>query len=431
MLSRLALLEFTLPLAVLLPVRFFLGERGSLSLEIFLAGTGLEVVLLFALQQARARSLVAGRRAAFYDFLVRLLVGLPFTAYLIVSAPYSVIGLLRFFPAFYYFLDPARFRFSLQFLFFFALGSLCFAFFKDFPYPGRVQTVTIAAGLLVAALWYAATLRNRLVRREALIALRDRGRLERRLALVAAREKAALEATMPATFARLFREQRKLHPESGRYLVALLRFPDLHASLEDFADAVDAPSRAKGLDAFAGEWDRFISGLLEQAIRKQYLIARRGETLLCARSRPETPERLAEETFRLLFWIQEILRNNDQLRRRLHARGRRGWQVLAGLGLGEATGLPQGGGSPAWMMLGGVVRELGAFLASAPTAGPASDALWLQPQLKDLVYDFYEAGSGAFFREWYAPGYLKPDFARDESGIEPGDDFFDRLRYGH
>ncbi len=427
---RLALLEFALPLVFLLPVRFLFGEFGGLSIEVFLFGTGIELGLCVLLVGVRDRFQIGPRRFYFYDFLVRLIVGLPFTVYLIVVAPYSIIGLLRFLPLYLYFLDRARFRFALQYLLFFLPGSLFFALLKDFPYPGRVQTITIFVGTALGLILFLRERERLLAGKKSLEGDRERLRLARRLQHISARETATLAALLPPAQVRLFQENRPLHPEGAESLIVAFRFPDLDTSLQDFADAIDAPSRAKALDDFAGEWNRFLLYLREAAGRQNLIHSRKGENLLCVTRLPEGGEAgLRARVFSLIFWIQDISRYAARARRLLEQRGRRGWHVRVALGRGLTFGLPQSGGSPAWMILGPGVATIESFLDTPPLESKHQDEVRLQPGLHELVAGYYLEGSGNFSSGWYSPGYLQAAWARDEHGLEPAADFFERLRF--
>lgn len=422
------LIEFCLPLAGLLAVRYGLGQSSGLSLAVFLAGTGLEALLCFALLGLRRGEFLEPARFELYDFLVRLLVGLPFTAYLLVAAPYSIVALLRFFPVFLFLLGGRRFRFALRYFLFFLLGGLLFALFKDFPFPAHVQSVTLGVTALLGALLYIRELELRGREVVALKQKRDRSRLARRLHRIEERERRVLEASMPVTQARLFRENRTLRPRSEDGLLVAYHFPGIHESLLDFAGAVDLPTREKGLDGFAGEWDRFITFLMQTTSELQLQLARKGETLYAVRRLPDE-DALEADLFRVLFRALECVRYAERTRRSLEHRGRVGWRVHCAITRGEIVGLPQAGGSPGWMFLGEPVRSVERFFADPPASQEGEDACWVAPTLNETIYPFFEEESGRFYHGWYQPGYLKPEFARDEHRLEPADDFFERLRF--
>lgn len=384
---------FLIPPLLLLTEALFLTRRPLFLVAFFLAGSGAEFLLDLLLRRFYFRGRLTRRRFFFLQYLVRTIIGLPFTIYLALGAATALPGLFRFLPVLVL-VDRSRQagQFAGQ-VFFFAAGVFLYALLVDVGLPDERGWMVLAAYSGLAGLLSVELQRRHRAGLARAVLRRERHLWRLRHDHVVAREGLLLRSILPEDDVRRRQSDRDVSGESGEFLVLAVNFPGMHQAAED--------ARVTGGDAlaeFQRAWDLQYDHLRRRLEDLGFTTDLDGGGLLRAARRLESGSGdLDVVLFPLVFETLELLHFVARNRRAREGRGRRAWRAEAAVAAGCAVRGSRSSYNPAPSFRGPVIEELErrllfvpamnqtAFLADERTTGGAGDRLLVHPDLAVLV----------------------------------------------
>lgn len=446
---QLGLFACCAPLLVLLIQRFFAEPRGLFQFGFFALGAATELALDAWLVARFQSGRMSRRRFLLLQYLNRTVVGLPLTVYLAAAHRYGFIALLRFLPAVYGLAVAGPRLRAGWFAAFFAFGVIAYRILRDVSPPGEREIVIVLASLALAFLILAYDSRRRDAERQMLTRRRADLRVRRERDHIRARETRLLQALLPPPSIERFQKDRPLRPESGYFAALGFYFPELNERAGDFAREGERLSSADSVQELQREWNLFSEYFRTRMLECELIPLSGAASITGVRllesNVPTDREALRSLLFRerrLLFQLYfEGLRLRDfclRTRRQLEQRGRRGWFCRGALAAGEAALMQTGGENPAPALRGALALELKRRLAHDAPINQTTfmkderrisqeDSFLIQPTLIDIFAPYFVEAQARYDQAWLAPGQLRPQYAKDESGSEAAPDFFERL----
>ncbi len=447
---QLSLFACFAPIFVLFLQRFFAEPRGLFQFGFFALGAGAELCLDAWLVARYRAGRITRRRFLLLQYLNRTVVGLPLTVYLAAAHRYGFVALLRFLPAVYGLAASGPRLRAGWFAALFALGVIAYRILQDVAPPGEREIVIVLAALALAFLILAYDLRRRRAELRALARRRADLRVRRERDHVRARETRLLQALLPPSAVERFQKDRPMRPEPGYYAALGFYFPELNDRAGDFARDGERLSVADAIYELQREWNLFCEHFRTRMLECDLIplsgtASITGVRLLDANAPPdrEALRTLLFRERRLLFQLYfEGLRLRDfclRTRRQLEQRGRRGWFCRAALAVGDAVLMQTGGENPAPALRGPLAAELKRRLAHDAPINQTTfmkderrisqeDSFLIQPALIDIFAPYFVESQARYDQAWLAPGQLRPQYAKDDSGLEAAPDFFERLQ---
>ena len=432
---QLSLFILLVPLPCLALVRYILGNTGGLSGLFFFPGLVLEFAFFIYLYFLYDSGRINHRKLIQGEYLLRSVLGLPLTIYFTIAAPFGgFCALLRFLATLLILTRGTALTPPVFYSLFYTAGLLVFSALQSSGPPRPIHFLVALAAALMGTLISGGFFWERKNLLAAKKSERDNKRTRRRLGRLEKRETEYLSRVLPEFQVRNFREERKLVPEEGIYLLVCLSFSGVDQSLDYYRKSRTGSHRDVLLE-FEEEWNRYLEYILRQLRAVGMTGGAHGDFWFFGRSLDlrEAPandilrEKFQADIFPVIFQLDELLRFTERSRRALESRGQKGWYLEGAISLGPAVGMSQGGGNPGWTFRGDLARRMREFLARrAPEDSPTR---WIGNELAPLLSRVYQSDSVRRLSDWHAPEFLLAEFSEEGRGLLPGSDFYDRIKY--